>query len=236
MKKLMLFIGAMMLCNISFSQVGIEKYDEFKLAAYERPFGLYSQVLSEGGSRFFVQIESGADVSELCFRDTKEFQGFIKNIDDAGLIYEKWSNVCQKESIRFFMKQISVRPSIADVIIMQEGGLRRIKNVEIYTYFYVDKDGKCYVIVESRTPVAREKSIGTGNLIAKETFYYDLFEDYRLFGYDSSFSDYEAPNNPDSRCRLKFSSIAEIKDLTSKLEAMQMLWEKNATMSKLLNQ
>lgn len=220
MKKLILFVCAMVLCNISFSQIEIEKYGEFKLAAHQRPLCLFSNVSTSGGPRFFVQVAGGGDVSEFYFPNAESFKNFLYGLEETIPIYEDWSQICEKESLRFIMKNTGVRQAEPRLVFSLRGKMYITGGIRLNPMFYVDADGKCYIVVET-VMLATEKC--------------DELGDYRLFGYDVSFSSYESVTNADTRCQLIFSSSQEIKYFTTKLRDMLKLCEENDAMAKLLN-
>ena len=232
----MLFVCAMVLCNISFSQIEIEKYGEFKLAAHDHPMALFSNISavspSGGDAGFLVQVDGGAGVTEFYYPNRGEFNDFVEGIEATIPIYEQWSEICAKNSIRHLMKKLPIKIIKPYVVFVVDGSLYSITSA-INPMFYVDAEGKCFVVLE--TVMVARKSWSDWDL--------------RLFGYDvpNKKSNYEIVKSTDSklvfsstkdfvdsRCRLVFSSSEEIKNFAKQIRGMLRLSDENAAMSKLL--
>lgn len=221
MKRLILFVCAMAMCNISFSQIEIEKYGEFKLSAFSQPLGLFSNTSSATtGQRFFIQVMSGFDATELYFPNRDMFNSFVSAVEKSLPIYEQWCEIAKNNSVHFFAKNMGVKEIEAYLFFICNGSHYRSSSIRMNPMFYVDKNGKCFMVIE--TPmVAHEKWVP--------------FDDYRLFGYDAIFNRQEIVANADARCRLIFSSSDEISDLLTKLKEMLRLSDDNSMQSKLFN-
>lgn len=219
MKKLLLLVSAIALSNFSFSQIEIEKYGEFKLSAFSQPLSLFSNASSAtSGQLFFIQVMSGFDATEFHFPDRERFNNFVSAVEKAIPIYKEWSEIAKNNSVHFFAKNMGIRDIETWIYFICNGNLYRTGGVRVNPMFYVDDDGKCFFILETKM-VAREK--------------WDAFGDYRLFGYDVIINKHELVENADARCRLVFSSAEEISDLLAKLKDMLRLSDDNQMQSKL---
>ena len=214
----MILICAIALSNISYSQIEIEKYDEFKLAAFDQSLGLFSNVSSTGGPRFFIQVVSGFDATEFYFPNRDMFNNFVSAVEKSIPIYEKWSEITKNNSVHFIAMNMGIKEIEAYLFFICNGRHYRTHSIKMNPMFYVDKDGKCYMVIET-TMIAHEKWIP--------------FDDYSLFGYDAIFDRNEIVANADARCRLVFSSAEEISDLLAKLKEMLRLSDDNQMQSKL---
>lgn len=222
MKKLLILFGAIALSNFSFSQIEIEKYGEFKLSAFSQPLGLFSNVSSATTEQiFFIQVMSGYDASELYFPNRELFSNFVSALEKAIPIYQEWSEIAKKNSVRFYAQNMRIREISAYIFFICNGNHYRTHNLKINPMFFVDNDGQCHVVLE------------TAMLTRKNWI---EFDDYRLFGYDAIFNKHEIVANADARCRLVFSSAEEISDLLTKLKDMLLLSDDNQMQSKLFKQ
>lgn len=230
----MLFVFTMTLCNISFSQIEIEKYGDYKLSAYKQPLGLFSNVSSAiTGQRFFIQVISGFDATEFYFPNREMFSNFVSAVEKSLPIYEQWCEIAKNNSVHFFATDMGIKEIESYLFFIYNGNQYRTGAVRMNPMFYVDKNGKCFVVIE--TPrIAQDKWIP--------------FDDYRLFGYEVAQTEsvYEFVQESgdrlvfssskklvDSRCRLIFSSAAEISELLAKLKEMLKLSDDNVMQSKL---
>ena len=222
MKKLLLLVSAIALSNLSFSQIEIEKYGEFKLAAFSQPLALFSNASSAStGQRFFIQVMSGFDATEFYFPNREMFNDFVFAIEKSLPIYEQWSKIAKDNTVRFFAMNMGIKEIEAYVFFICDGTHYRTHSQKIKPMFFVDNDGNCHVVLE------------TAMLTKKD---WVLFDDYRLFGYDAIFNKHEIVANADARCRLVFSSAEEISDLLTKLKDMLRLSDDNQMQSKLFKQ
>lgn len=154
MKKL--FLLGLLFC-ISFSIMAqVEMIDSIVLSATELSYGIYADVESSSEKCIYFDMDTPdpehavkVKLSLGGISNVGKLDKFIFSLEKADVIYEKWAQNAHEESVRLFSKKIPVPLYGLNIMVYYNEEWRLVYNVRPQLYFYVDKGGRCFLILET---------------------------------------------------------------------------------------
>lgn len=130
--------------------------DSIVLSATGLSYGIYADVESSSEKCIYFDMDTPdpehAVKVKLSFggiSGTGKLDRLISSLEKAEETYEEWAQNAQKESIKLFSKKIPVPLYGLNLMVYYNEEWRLVYNVRTQLYFYVDKGGRCFLILET---------------------------------------------------------------------------------------
>ena len=149
MKRLSVFSLLLFLC-ISAGAQHYQLIESFKLAAAESVYGIFMDIDPDGQATMLVDMAGPNDSQQtrLIIPSTRVEQ-FLRSINQAKDYFLKWKGVALNGDLKLFSKDIPVRFSDLDMFFTSDGKWFKEKGVDLHTRFYVDDEGKCFLVLDT---------------------------------------------------------------------------------------
>lgn len=82
---------------------------------------------------------------------------FLRSMKQAKDYFIKWKDVASKQGIKLFSKNVPTRFSDLDMFFTSEGKWYREKGVDLNTRFFINEDGKCYLVLDTDYMTSEEE-------------------------------------------------------------------------------
>lgn len=224
MKKL--FLLGLLFC-ISFSiKAQVEMIDSIVLSATGFSYGIYADVESSSEKCIYYDMDTPnpehavkVKLSLGSFSSNGKLDRLISSLEKAEKIYKEWEQNAQEESVRLFSKKIPVPLYGMNLMVYYNEEWRLVYNVRAQLYFYVDKNGQCFLILETDKISLKETvERGESNGISFHPRYGIVF---------NTSSNTISKERTFSGASISFSSIEEIDSFIGKLRKVASWKNKN---------
>ena len=224
-KKIFLFIVLFFVCVSSRAQMMM--IDSMRLSATGLLYGVYADVESNTEKSIFFDMDISNQNHEVkvkmpCYR----VDYFLSRLAKAQEIFDNWQQKAKEESITLLSKKIPVNMDGVSVLFLNNGEWQIVYRVYLQMFFYVNREGDCFLIIESSKISYKED-------VAKSNSSMITFAP-RYGGINIGFGNSNVTKERTCEgATIVFSSVEEINKFKQKLYRVAVWKKKNAEDGKL---
>lgn len=133
--------------------------ETFKLSATGKDYGIYTDIDSGESSIYYLYYDMQAPNAEQEVQSKMSFyigttanssiEVFKKELAKAKEKFVEWRTIAQSQSLKMISKRVPVRVNDQNLYFTENGKWYSETGVDMWFTFYVNKDGICYLILES---------------------------------------------------------------------------------------
>lgn len=151
MKKLVVLLSFLF---PMFKMVGqVQTIDTYSLSAYGLNYSISANIdVDESlySDLLYVFAETGSDDFAVLRMGPDHIKHMVDKLTKAKDIYLAWSSIAREKNMKQLSKKImNLRGTCFEIDFTNEGKWYRDDDNKLFATFYVDKDGLCYLKVES---------------------------------------------------------------------------------------
>lgn len=229
MKRLIFLLNLI----IATTAINAQSYliESFELSATRKIYGIYTDIDSGESSTscLYYDMQAPNDEQEVQARINFGIRTASNNIDSfkkafikAKEKYIEWKQIAQTNSLVLLSKRIPAHVSDQNLYFTENGKWYSERGVDMWFTFYVNKDGLCFLILESDDMTSNEIVSHTSSIGVSFAGY---FSQHPLMGIGTS-SNTVTIERYCSGASLTFSSEEEIDDFIQKIENV-VVWKRN---------
>lgn len=224
MKKIFILLG--LLFPMFNAEGQVQTIDTYSLSAYGLKYSISANIdvdVPLYSDLLYVFAETGTDDFAVLRMGPGHISQMVNKLSKAKDIYVAWSKVAKENNMRQLSKKImNLRGSCYEIDFTNGGKWYKDDDNKLFATFYVDKDGHCYLKVES-------------NVLYGESTIYRENSSLLSFAYSNNLLAMGAAINSRTvkvgktanGVQITFSNAQEVDDFLEKLEKATEWKEKN---------
>jgi len=134
--------------------------EKFSLSATGKDYGIFADInaIKEQAPYQYMHIDMDSPNSkqevklEICYGTDQSKYAiniFIESLSKTKDYFKRWSLIAKENNMKLIKFKIPVRFSDQKIYFTQDGKWYSERGVDMQAFFYVDRSGDCYIVLES---------------------------------------------------------------------------------------